>query len=333
MERSGFAAGAAPCYHTSCARLCIYTTGLSSSLEIYGSGSAIAADFFRLPFPRRHIEVGLTGRVLATQVFEKASECVNDFLKFVSLEVGPFVEVDRRVYRPLFHVSFGDEVLGRGPHLGDGGFLLLKLPFRGGLLAVFQQCAPPLQDVRHEVGKVITAVAPEFDARAEIVGKDDGRVFKVAPQQPGCLCYLVLGEFVLNFGPDVVIVPDARTGIDGPAAERLTAGNQVLGLHVLEPHAVVGGENELRVGEFLFEKSANFAPVTGIDRHEHVVEDGEGEFMTERVLHERQIKAQPHGVLMAFAVVGAGRKEPAAVEIHVSRFFGVGPSYVFDILR
>lgn len=57
--------------------------------------------------------------------------------------------------------------------------------------------------------------------------------------------------------------------------------------------------------------------MSGINRHKHIVKDSEGEFIAERVFHQGQIKTQPHRVLMAFAMICAGREEPATVEIHV----------------
>lgn len=80
----------------------------------------------------------------------------------------------------------------------------------------------------------------------------------------------------------------------------------------------MGCDHELRVREFLRQEAADVAPVSGIDRHEDVIEDGKGKRISERVFHKREIEAKPHAVLM----IGAGWKKTAAVEVNIKMQLG-----------
>ena len=93
--------------------------------------------------------------------------------------------------------------------------------------------------------------------------------------------------------------------------------DEALGLHVLEPDRIVGGENELGVREFQFQQVADLAPVARVYRHEHVVQDGESEVLAHGVFHEGQIEAKSHAILVAFAVIGTRREKAAPVEINI----------------
>jgi uncharacterized membrane protein len=67
------------------------------------------------------------------------------------------------------------------------------------------------------------------------------------------------------------------------------------------------------------QQRANFAPMARIDGHQDVIKHGEGESFTKGMFHQRKIKAKPHRILVAFTMIGAGRKLAATVEIDVER--------------
>ncbi len=81
-------------------------------------------------------------------------------------------------------------------------------------------------------------------------------------------------------------------------------------------------ENELGVRKLRFKKTADVAAMAGINRHEHIVENGEGELVAEGVLHQGQIEAEAHAILMALAVIRAGREKATPVEINVKAELG-----------
>jgi hypothetical protein len=57
--------------------------------------------------------------------------------------------------------------------------------------------------------------------------------------------------------------------------------------------------------------------MSGVYGHDHIVQKSERESITEKSLHQREIKADAHAILMALAVVGAGRKKSAIVKIDI----------------
>lgn len=84
----------------------------------------------------------------------------------------------------------------------------------------------------------------------------------------------------------------------------------------------MGGQDELRVREIRLEQSAHFAPMAGIDGHQDIIEHRKGELVAERVLHQGQIQAHAHTVLMPLTMIGTGRECPTAIEIDVETEFG-----------
>src|SRR3974390_2953148 len=60
-----------------------------------------------------------------------------------------------------------------------------------------------------------------------------------------------------------------------------------------------------------------------INRHDHVIQKSECEPISEEPFHECQIEADTHSILMAFAMIGARRKEPALIEVDVKVEFAL----------
>jgi hypothetical protein len=84
---------------------------------------------------------------------------------------------------------------------------------------------------------------------------------------------------------------------------------------VPQPDLVMGRENELRIRKALLKEGANLTAMAGVNRHQHVVQHGEGEVLSKQ--HQGQVEAEPHAVLMALAVIGAWREVAGTVEIVV----------------
>lgn len=126
-----------------------------------------------------------------------------------------------------------------------------------------------------------------------------------------------MARLFLDLRPDVTFVPDLWATVDRPAAKAKRALNQLFALHELEPHAVVSGQDKLRVWKFLLQERANLTTMAGVDRHQHIVEDGKRKSVAERVLHQCKIEAKPHAILMALAVVGPGRKSASSVKVDI----------------
>src|SRR5258708_4767248 len=87
--------------------------------------------------------------------------------------------------------------------------------------------------------------------------------------------------------------------------------------HLFGPEPVVCCDNKLRLGKMRLQEPAELIAVASVNRHNDVIQERERELVAEQSLHKSQIEANPHAVLMAFAVVGAGRKEAPFVEINV----------------
>src|SRR3546814_7497832 len=84
-----------------------------------------------------------------------------------------------------------------------------------------------------------------------------------------------------------------------------------------KPHLVVRREDELGGRKSGFKQGAHFAAMPLVDGYQHVVENGESEAFSKQVAHEREIQAEPHPILMSFAVIGTRREAAAAIEIHI----------------
>src|SRR5260370_39912681 len=73
--------------------------------------------------------------------------------------------------------------------------------------------------------------------------------------------------------------------------------------------------------------------MTRVYGHQDVVEHREGEPGPIKMPHEREVQAEAHGVLMAFAVVCARREKAAAVEVDVkSQFTHRGHKLSFEFV-
>ena len=81
------------------------------------------------------------------------------------------------------------------------------------------------------------------------------------------------------------------------------------------------GEYKLRVGKMFFKKRAYFATMSGIYRHQHVIQHGKCKVFALQSLHECKIETYPHTVLMSFTVICTGRKMAAPVKIYVKSQF------------
>ena len=78
----------------------------------------------------------------------------------------------------------------------------------------------------------------------------------------------------------------------------------------------MGRDDELRVRKARLQEAAELLAVALVDGHDNVVQDGKPEPVAEHALHQREIQAHAHPVLVAFAVVGGGRKHALVVERH-----------------
>ena len=94
-------------------------------------------------------------------------------------------------------------------------------------------------------------------------------------------------------------------------------GDKTSRLHLLGPQAVMRRDDELRVWEMRLQELAELVAMPGIHGHHNIIQQRERELLPEEPLHEREVKTDAHAVLMAFAVVGAGRKQAALIEIDI----------------
>lgn len=119
----------------------------------------------------------------------------------------------------------------------------------------------------------------------------------------------------------MTLVPDLWATVDRPAAKAKSALNQLFALHELEPHAVVSGQDKLRVWKFLLQELAQTSRRWPASTVQHIVEDGKRKSIAERVLHQCKIEAKPHAILMALAVLGHGRKSASSVKVDIEGQF------------
>src|SRR5215469_8425657 len=88
-----------------------------------------------------------------------------------------------------------------------------------------------------------------------------------------------------------------------------------------QPYRVMGREDELCVGELLFEQVTNLTTVARIDGHEHIIQNREGECWSEQMSHKGEVQAEAHTVLVALAVICSGWKFTSSIEIHIEAQF------------
>ena len=121
---------------------------------------------------------------------------------------------------------------------------------------------------------------------------------------------------------DFDLVPDLRnllkdgTCLDVPtvkvhAAFRL---NEAFGSHLLDPDLVVRGDDELGSRKPVLEEFTELLAVILVDGHHDVIKHREAEAVAKEALHQRQVQADSHAILVALAVVGAGRVHSLVVE-------------------
>src|ERR1035437_829056 len=130
---------------------------------------------------------------------------------------------------------------------------------------------------------------------------------------------LPLPECSRDLVPDLQVRLDQRTSVDCPAMESdgSLCRDKTSRLHLLGPQPVMRSDNKLRVGEIRLQEFAELIAVSGVHRHNHVVQKRKIESISEEPLHEREIKADAHTVLMALAMVSTGRKQTAFVEVDI----------------
>ncbi|MGL3210551.1 hypothetical protein [Bradyrhizobium sp. BR 1433] len=105
----------------------------------------------------------------------------------------------------------------------------------------------------------------------------------VAQERSGC-AHVVLREITFQFGPDIAVVPFGRTEIYrlGPEVREVAAFDEAFRFHVSQRDLVMLREDELGVGEPVFQEGAYLTTVAGVDGHQHVIEDSEGKLAASR---------------------------------------------------
>src|SRR5437016_4164381 len=130
---------------------------------------------------------------------------------------------------------------------------------------------------------------------------------------------LALSEGGIDLIPDLLVGFDQRAGVDRPTVEceRRFGRDQTRRSHLLGPEAVVRGDNELRIGKMCFQELAEFVAMPHVDGHNHIVEKRERKLIPEQALHESEVKAYAHAVLVSFAMIRAGREKSALIEVDI----------------
>ena len=57
--------------------------------------------------------------------------------------------------------------------------------------------------------------------------------------------------------------------------------------------------------------------MAGVNRHEDVIEDRKCETLGQQMVHESEIQAKPHSILVTFAMICPGWEVASSVEIDV----------------
>ena len=128
---------------------------------------------------------------------------------------------------------------------------------------------------------------------------------------------IITGEVGFDLSPEVDTLTIERSPIDGPAVEssERTSSDETRGLHLARPDLIVGRHDELDVREDVFEQLAELSAVVGIHGGDDVVENGEPEVRFEELPDQGQVEADPHPVLVTFAVVGHRWEHAEPVEV------------------
>jgi hypothetical protein len=116
--------------------------GLCICFEVDVGGAAVAAHFLCGRFTRQDIEIGFAVFIFAAEILKQLFKCIHDFLKLVTLEIVPLVEMDRWVYGPLFGFCSFNEFLCFSTLGGDGCFFIVTLPVSSGFFTVLQPFSP-----------------------------------------------------------------------------------------------------------------------------------------------------------------------------------------------
>ena len=147
------------------------------------------------------------------------------------------------------------------------------------------------QNGREKLSEFVVAVRTELGRCAELVGQVAGNVFKMVPERGGRGLDLALCQRSCDLVPNFQIRLDQRAGVDRPAMEcdGGLGGDKAGRLHLLGPQAVMRGDDELRVREMRLQQFAELVAVAGINGHNHVVQEREGEPIPEEPLHEREV--------------------------------------------
>ena len=83
----------------------------------------------------------------------------------------------------------------------------------------------------------------------------------------------------------------------------------------------MGGDNELRVGKVVLEQLTELIAMVAIDGHDNVVQQSKSKALSEETLHEREVEAKSHTVLVALAVIGPWRERAPTVKVHIETKF------------
>ena len=143
-----------------------------------------------------------------------------------------------------------------------------------------------------------------------MVCKMTGRVFKMMTQACRGGLNLSLCKRRRDFLPNFRLQFNKRPGIDRPAmkCEGGLCRDKHARLHLLGPKAVMRRNDELCIRKISLQKLAELVAVSSVHRHNDIVQERDREMIPEEPLHEREIKADPHTVLVALAME-CGRRE------------------------
>ena len=306
------------------------TPSVTLSLPIVGSAkSAYLLEFeiqidphapttqnFRISLPRHHIEPGLAATFRAPELCEQALERFDDSTEFLLAEARPLVVVDRLVDHPLLAAVVLQGLSAHGFHRLNLSLGTTILPVICRLRRKLEQLALPADHRRQEVAEIIREISAVSRLSAKIVGQFAGNVFKMPPQPGGRRLNIVLAEVHFDLLPDLRNLLEDGTGLNAPAVKGNSAFgfNKAFGLHLLGPDLVVSGDDELGTRKTVLEESTELLPVILVDGHHDVIEHREAEAVAKEALHQRQVQADSHTILMALAVVGAWRVHSLVIE-------------------
>ena len=81
------------------------------------------------------------------------------------------------------------------------------------------------------------------------------------------------------------------------------------------PNLIVGRHDELDVGEDVLEQLTELSAVVSVHGSHYIVENGKPEVRFEELPDQGQVEADPHPVLVTFAVVGHRWEHAEPVEV------------------